>query len=262
MEGIYYINLDRRVDRNKNVIEQLKKHNLHATRVTAVDGTKLNNISNAIVTKNGIERMNKKLFVSLTNGGIGCAMSHRNIWLDIQKTKKNNCLILEDDITINDNFSSKLNFYLNNVPDDYDILFLGYHPSSLKHVITNSQEYDYNNYNDSANIFIRSNRVYGLFGYIVSQKGVDKLLKLFPITNQIDTEISDAMKHLNVYLVKPNEQLIISKPSEINDDFGSDIQMIEKFESSNNFMIIAISIIFYILICFITYKILKIYKLY
>ena len=215
---IFYINLDRRPDRDQNVKNILNRLGLNAERVSAVDGSKLNpnQISRDIITENGIsDALNKKqkVYVPLTMGGIGCAMSHSLVWQKILDQKLDNALILEDDIRINNSFYQNLINMKNDWPDSYDVIFLGYHPPSIKYI--------YGNVNYT---FVKSDKVFGLFGYIVSYKGAQKLLNIFPINEQIDTEIHKNFNKIDAYLVEPKKRVILSDPSEYAKEFGTDIQ--------------------------------------
>ena len=194
LDKIIYINLERRPDRNKNVIDQLTKLNLiqMAERFNAIDGSTLNldKIDSSIITKQGIDDAKKSeiIYKFLTPGAIGCAMSHRAIYQKIINENIQRCLILEDDITIDENFNEKIKDIENEISYDYDLFFLGYHiNASLK-----------------GNIYWQSDntkkfsQIYGLFSYIVTQEGAKKLLDLFPISLQIDSVISENSDKINI----------------------------------------------------------------
>lgn len=261
IDRIFYINLDRRPDRNANVKKQLKDIGLLqiAERVSAVDGSKLdlrmvkpgnnptvNPMVNPIVTPKGINdalNMTKGLYIPLTRGAIGCAMSHRAIWIRIRDDPMiKSALILEDDIEIDKNFVFKFNMNRRYVPLNYDVLFLGYHPSSIKYFSK-----------DENAAFVRSNKVYGLFGYIVTKQGAEKLLKMFPISEQVDTELYKCIHKygINAYLLKPNLRLITSEPSEVATKFGTDIQVRESFESDYVVSILVYFVVVVVLILLI-----------
>ena len=218
-DKIIYINLDRRPDRNSNVIEQLKKVGLEniSERFSAIDGKKLDldKIDQTIITPDGIEyaKESKIIYTHLTQGAIGCAMSHRAIYQKIIDENINRCLILEDDITFDDNFINKIKLLEKEIRYDFDLFFFGYHPGSSV---------------DSINFYTpltcKFNSVYGLFGYIVTKKGAKKLLDLFPITYQIDTEISRNTDKIDIYGVNPNNKIILSDQSQYSYKFGTDIQ--------------------------------------
>lgn len=237
-DKIFYINLDRRPDRNQNVQKLLKQFNLQniSERISATDGSKLNldTLSRDIISEKGIadaKDKTKKTGIPLTPGGIGCALSHRSAWKKIVDQNLGSGLILEDDIRINKDFIKKLHHYMRAAkPLMYDILFIGYHPASIKYIGKNTQT---SSENSSDPMFVRSSRTYGLFGYIVSRKGAEKLMKIFPIDEQIDSAMSDAQipHNLNIYLVKPEDRIITSDPSEDAKEFGTDIQKRESFET-------------------------------
>jgi len=221
IEKIYYINLDKRKDRDENVKQQLAKTNLsqYAKRISAVNGSLINmqNIKSNIITEKGrydimTNHKNKMKGISLTKGALGCALSHRHIWHDIINNNISEALILEDDITFVDNFTQKLDSILSDARSyNYDVLFLGYHPATLKYIISHNAT------------LLKSKKIYGLFGYIVTNNGAKKLLEAFPISYQIDTEISK-INDINIYIVRPENRIITSEPSEYATTFGSDIQ--------------------------------------
>jgi glycosyl transferase family 25 len=251
-DKIIYINLDRRPDRNLNVIEQLKKVGMYeiAERFNAIDGKKidLNNIDTNIITPKGIEFAKKSeiIYTHLTVGAIGCAKSHREIYQKIIDENINSCLILEDDITIDDNFNKKIKNVENYIKQNrlnFDLFFLGFHPGTT--------------YDES----MKYKTVYGLFGYIVTKSGAKKLLDLFPITYQIDTEISRNTDKINIYGVKYSDRIILSDQSQYSYKFGTDIQVknnnIKVNKKSNNYVYLVIFIILCIIAIF-----LKIFKIF
>jgi GR25 family glycosyltransferase involved in LPS biosynthesis len=218
-DKIIYINLDRRPDRNLNVIEQIKKLGLTeiTERFSAIDGTKIdmNNVDTNIITQDGINFAKKSdiIYTHLTVGAIGCAMSHRAIYQKIIDENINSCLILEDDITIDNKFNEKIKIIENYIKQnrlDYDLFFLGFHHTA---------KYDNTN---------KYKIVYGLFGYIVTNKGAKKLLNLFPLTYQIDTEISRNTDKINIYGVNVSNKIILSDESQYSYKFGTDIQIKNK----------------------------------
>merc|ERR1712203_1278066 len=72
-----------------------------------------------------------KLFgVDLTAGGIGCALSHMQIWRDVIQRypddSRGRFLVVEDDCRFLPDFSEeRLSRRLSEVPDDWQIVFLG-----------------------------------------------------------------------------------------------------------------------------------------
>jgi len=253
---IYYINLDHRTDRKKNVEDQLKKINFKGPieRISAAYGKNLNLslIPSNLFTEEAINATTRKddiiNTVSMTKGGMGVAMSQKWIYEKVLYGDENYALILEDDIDIADDFMYKLKYLIRNIPD-YDILWIGYH---VKH---NHWASDIQNSDLDV-----PEKVWGLFGYIINKKAAKKLIEIFPISNQIDSEIPKVFPDLKVYALKEESRLVFSDQSEVANKFGTDIQFDrEGFE--NIFNMCGNNIIFYIIPIIISiYFILFFYK--
>jgi GR25 family glycosyltransferase involved in LPS biosynthesis len=231
-DNIIYINLSHRTDRKKHVLEQIQELHIQqpVIRMNAVNGNiiDLDAISSKLITANGKkDALNTSLSVGvpLTKGGIGCALSHRNVYLHIIKNKLQHTLILEDDVYFDPDFIKKVNDIP--YPTDYDLFFLGYHSCKITTP----------NYVDK--LICHASRVYGLFGYIVSYKGAQKLLNIFPLGKQIDTEISNNLNKFNAFFLTPRNRILFSDKSSIHTTFGTDIQIresnkIEKFNANTS----------------------------
>ncbi len=144
---IYVINLDRSQERLKNIDQQLKSYNLKYTRFAAVDGYDINltNKSNGdLGTGRDIKNKNYKLDSKyeyeiqtnygklthkpttpiLTAGELGCSCSHLHILQNIVKNNIKYSLILEDDITLTNNFRNKFQKSLKSVPNNWKFIYL------------------------------------------------------------------------------------------------------------------------------------------
>jgi glycosyl transferase family 25 len=220
---IYYINLDRRPDRDNNVKTELGKINYNGPveRISAVDGRKLiiKDLLDELITsegKNDALNKNAGLYYIMTPGAIGCALSHRNLATKIieEMSDNNYVLILEDDVVLEDDFMNKLNKYIKDMPK-FDMLFIGYHMKQNKMV------------GDS--FYDKPLKLWGLFGYIINKKGASELLKLFPLKYQIDTEMHKLYNNnnLEIYSLKENNRLVKSPQSQEDSQYGTDIQLRE-----------------------------------
>jgi len=257
---IYYINLDHRTDRKKNVEEQLAKINFNGPveRISAAYGKNLDLslIPSNLFTRGAIEATTKKNDIentmSMTKGGMGVAMSQKWIYEKVLYGPDDYVLIMEDDITVTDNFMANLQKTLKKIPE-YDILWLGYHVKT-NHWVSDIQD---------TGLDIPE-KLWGLFGYIINKKAAKRLIEIFPISDQIDTEIPQVFPDLKVYAMRENERLILSDLSQEATKFGTDIQfdrepfknIIEGFQNIYNFtndklMVCVICII--IIFCFIFY---------
>jgi GR25 family glycosyltransferase involved in LPS biosynthesis len=221
---IYYINLDRRPERNEHTLKEISKinYNCPVERISAVDGKTLDikNLSNKFITNEGINNAlnpTKGVYHLLSSGSIGCALSHLNVYDKIIEEMSDDeyALILEDDIYVTPEFNTKLNENINKMPK-FDILFLGYH------IYINSVQY---------NTYGVPNKLWGLFSYIINKKAALEIKKIFPLRYQIDTEMPRIFKNLNVFYLR--DQLILSDLSQKKDSqFPTDAQVVETF--SNN----------------------------
>ena len=220
---IYYINLDRRPDRDENIKKELSKIDFDGPveRIPAIDGRQLNipSISEDLITSEGKkDAMNKNggLYYVMTPGAIGCALSHHNIATKVIEEMSNDdyVLILEDDVVLEDNFMDKLKKYLNEMPK-FDILLIGYHMKQNKQV--------------GPTFYDKPLKSWGTFGFVTNKKGSQELLKLFPIKHQVDTEMHKLYNNnnLDVYSLKENNRLVKSPQSQEESQYGTDIQLRE-----------------------------------
>ena len=109
IEHTFCINLKRRVDRWKVMESKFRRLNLSAERVEAVDG--------------------KEIFYKdaepLTRYELGCLLSHRKCFELAKERGYKNFLLLEDDVFFVPNFNKKLEEALKDIPDDWDMIYLG-----------------------------------------------------------------------------------------------------------------------------------------
>ena len=59
------------------------------------------------------------------NGGWGCMNTHVRIWQDAFSNRHERVLIFEDDAILIDNFISLLDEFMEEVPEDWDQIYLG-----------------------------------------------------------------------------------------------------------------------------------------
>lgn len=217
----YYINLDEDVKKKQYFEEEIKKSYVHriCKRFDAVIGKYLDIrlIPDTIITQHAknevLEKKQKVYGISLTYGSLACALSHYFIYKECAVATKP-YLIFEDDAILDREFDHHLSGILKAIPDDYDILYLGYNeiPGFGK---------------DKISEFISKPKglITGLYGYILSNSGAKKLLgTIFPLNKQIDSSISDNIGKFTTYC---STQRIVG----VRVDFGSKTQ--QKASCSN-----------------------------
>ena len=139
---IYYINLEHRKDRKKQIEKTL------------------NNLS---ISTNKIHRINA--YYEKLNGHLGCALSHISALEDAVIKNYSKIIILEDDAFIrNKNGIISFHNILNHLKSDWDIILLG------------GIEYDTKKYNKDAK---RCNHVTTTISYCIQRKYIQTLLSNF-----------------------------------------------------------------------------------
>lgn len=123
---------------------------------------------------------------SLSSLEIGCSKSHYNVLLN---TRSELTLILEDDFELCENFDSEFEKCFNELPNDFECLFLG------GRVIGAKKDYSENLYKIKATT--------GLYGYLVHERFKEKALLALSKENKLaDYALSSVFE--NVYRSKKN----------------------------------------------------------
>jgi GR25 family glycosyltransferase involved in LPS biosynthesis len=146
-----------------------------------INGVRGSNLSNDEINNN----VNNILFSHINpKSSVGCAMSHIKAWKHFKYNNTNPyAIFLEDDAIFEPNFTNNLYKVLDNTPEDFDILYLGcffcdkqYNELS-KHINNTLGKYKeeviLNDYIKIPQFFL------GAHSYILSKKGVNKLIELF-----------------------------------------------------------------------------------
>lgn len=183
---IYFINLDLNKDRLLYIKKQSK--NLKLVRFSAINGKFVNEkklIKDKILVKNH----------KLLKGQLGCALSHYFLLKKLYKSSNKISIILEDDIIIPNNFKYRLNNILNNLPNKWDIIWLG--GCNIKGKLINNMYIKPTTFKGTYNLCMHA--------YLVNNKSIPKILKyLIPIYRPIDSQLRVSFNKLNIYYVYPN----------------------------------------------------------
>lgn len=211
----YYINLETRPDRKYLIEGELKKSKHLADiyeRFPAVDGREIHPRDKRVeglLTENAIcDILSDNVSawgLSMTSGGMGVMLSYIDLFKKISELDSP-AITFEDDIILADNFDERLEQTLKELPEDFDLCYLGYG--------------DVNAEGEKVSDFlsIPKGRVYCLPALIVSPEGAKKMLDFLKnLDNQIDTTIFLNFNKLNVYIT--NEKIVT-----IKNHMGTDIQ--------------------------------------
>lgn len=207
IDKIYYINLDRRQDRNVHFLHQCKIHNLPIEKViryNAIDG--LTNI----FTKEEIN-----MFSNVDYKGkpferkiMGNQLSHYYILKEMVDKKYNYIIIFQDDVILKDGFVKYIDELLSNIQNDSEIINFGLHKFSN---FEQFERWDLSFINDdyeqigktriNNNICILQDDINPCsLGYIVTLQGAKNLLEYFK--NNGFHRATDW--NFNDYLIKKN----------------------------------------------------------
>ena len=126
---IYLINLDKCKDRLQNCHAILESQRLSYERIPAVFG---NALTTAQKHKHYNETLNNRNYYRpLSNGEIGCYLSHRAAWQKIADGDEPYGIVLEDDIAINGNLQLAIDT-LEALPIDWQVIKLSAYQSRTR----------------------------------------------------------------------------------------------------------------------------------
>ena len=116
MIKIFTIHYKKLIDRKENIINQLEKYNLQTEFIDRYDRDLLLDKNLSIFNLSQLNKAN-----------IAISLSHFYAYNIIANNINlyNYALILEDDVVLSDNFLDKLNNYISELPDDWDMCFIG-----------------------------------------------------------------------------------------------------------------------------------------
>ena len=195
-DQIYCVNLDSDQERFEYVKQQFEKHNLEVTRFPGILGSEIKQSDYPKYIKKDSWLLKNKC------GSTGCYLSHIKIWDQILESHDiNQALILEDDIDLDPDFNKKLEKYYKQVPEDWDLIYLG--TGKMKGTNINNKIMK-----PKIGSYIGHNN--GTFGYLVKKSSIPKLKKLIlPIDHKtIDYVIRS---HFNNKIIIHNYDFIPTK---------------------------------------------------
>jgi GR25 family glycosyltransferase involved in LPS biosynthesis len=211
----WVINLDKNKDRWTSVRKSYQQSDMTSipiNRFSAVVGKKLN--PEVYLSESAQEELKKNekqgyrtRHYQLSRGGIGCFLSHYELFKKLLQTDNDMYLIFEDDVAFPKNAQEQLSKAVQNAPKDWDIILFGF-----------SRLHGYK----EKEIYVKAMGFWGTGSYAINKRGAMRFIKECDI-HKMDAQIDAYMSYLsqtgklNVYAVA---QRIISTIDE-----GSDIQM-------------------------------------
>ena len=193
LDNIWVINLEKDNNRLELIKNNLNNLGLTFKRFDAVN-------ANLIPYDTLVESTTKLCRTLLCNKGIvGCGLSHINLWKQLLNEKNTEVyLILEDDAILNDKSKDILKKIETNIDiNKYDIINLHCYNIGCGF----QKEFEIDEYSFGKPYFPLT-----FTGYIITKKGVKKMLQYFDKINyHIDYQISkNLLNTINYYTVYPN----------------------------------------------------------
>lgn len=195
----YYVITLKNIDRIKNIKRQEENINININIFEAIKGVLIN--QEELINNNILDPIFKYPTIKRSNE-IGCYMSHLTL---LKKIKNNNInqsnysVILEDDFEIiNSDFQMIINDALLQIPDNFDILFLGYPV-----IIDESTNL---NYSTNLYEFNNKNNIYGAYAYLINNNNIDKIVENIEyIDMPIDIKYQELgyKSKLNIFFINP-----------------------------------------------------------
>lgn len=170
-------------------------------------------------------------------GQLGCSLSHISIWKEMIEKNIENMLILEDDVFIPNNFQEKMKNILDELPKNYDFLYLFVHPYNYKNIDENSEYYLKNK-----KLIVKAYKTFGTVGYLISKNGAQKLLNKFQILETtIDEQLKNLIEDIKSFSVKKEFLSTVGQllqTSEISNKLSSNIWNTEIYKKIKYFSIL------------------------
>lgn len=168
IDVIYWINLDRSVDRKKNMEQLLHDdafNGIPVQRISAFDGKQ--NTAHVMAHYN-------LQSIQQTDTEYACLLSHLEAIRTFNNSRYNIALIFEDDVTLEfkQYWTKTVKDIMDNAPSDWDILLLSYMYSDLNPLIPFydwvSCDFDYDTV---------SNKYFSAVAYIINKGGANKVMR-------------------------------------------------------------------------------------
>ena len=187
IDKIYYINLKDSTDRNNVMVDLLNKFGKNFERYDGINGKEIQDIKN-------IYFENKKVENDNSNSEYAVLYSHLSLLKKIEEDEGDYFLIFEDDMCLDfiEYWNLSIKDIIENAPDDWDILMLGYFTMNLKF---NSNYRKWNN-------------DWSALSYIIKKSSIKKINKYinennkFTLFNDVNVADNYIFRVFNTYVYK------------------------------------------------------------
>ena len=197
---IFIINLEHEKEKKETMQKQLEKFGLDHEFIGAVNGYELDDyeINKKYSQKKSIEVFKREL----SRGEIGCALSHLQIYKKMLNENIEKAIILEDDVTLCDEFPNII-VNLDSILVSYECILLGYDDHIKKDIFLYTSFWGNKKFINKFKLYRFVKVFFGTYGYIITNQGARKLYqKIDFIEKPIDHYTGDP-ELLSSYAVAP-----------------------------------------------------------
>ncbi|MFL3646689.1 MAG: glycosyltransferase family 25 protein [Cellvibrionales bacterium] len=167
MMHVFVINLDRSAGRLANMSAHLQRLGLNFTRISAVDGSALTTSQRTL--EYSPDKNRKTYRRALSNGEIGCYLSHRACWQRIVDDHLDVALVLEDDAVLHEHLPGLLTT-IEQLSSPWDLI-------KLCDPQKNKKAHSWRPLNQNFQLSEYKKLPSGAIGYAVSSHGAAKLVE-------------------------------------------------------------------------------------
>jgi GR25 family glycosyltransferase involved in LPS biosynthesis len=208
IDDCYIINLDRRTDRMERLYAQTPELKERATRLSAIEGKKLQ-------LTPALARLFRPHDFMWKKAIMGCALSHLSLWWKLVNEHQdiNTFLILEDDVKLKPEWEVRWKAAEPHLPEDWDIVYLGGILPPNRAAFEMSKERVNAHFSRVAenNIFGQTppNRYFHwcAYAYVLSRRGAQKVLEILAAHDgywtSADHMLCNPIHHIKMYFLDP-----------------------------------------------------------
>lgn len=173
MIPVFIVNLKSDKEKRHLMQKQLDEAGIKYEFVDAIDGSKLSDQEKEKVysPQKAIEVFKREL----SNGEIGCALSHLNIYRKMIEQKVEYAVILEDDVEICPDFLNLIKNF-KEIQDECECLLLGHNDDIKRDVFLYTSLWHKKKYIKNYKLYRFTKVAFGTYGYIMTLRGAQKLL--------------------------------------------------------------------------------------
>ena len=173
MIPVYIINLKSDKERRRLIQKQLDEIGIKYEFIDAIDGSKL-----SAQEKKKIYSPQKAIDVfkrELSDGEIGCALSHLKIYRKMIEQEIEYAVILEDDVEICPDFIDLMKNFIE-IKNECECLLLGHNDDIKRDIFLYTSLWHKKKYIKNYKLYRFTKVAFGTYGYIMTLKGARKLL--------------------------------------------------------------------------------------